>query len=218
MNTQQVINQSHGSNIDTRVTCGWCWADNHVEQHAVVNVTLSGLMYVIYNYGFLFVDKITGMDTVWFWGDNFVASSYRKYFLNRPTVIEETVKDEFFIKSNYGYDVSCNSRYNSPTKNILIRLRNAFASAINKSIHLPKYIIIILDGDLIDFLEYEGQGMSQILGDWITWLSKELTLMIEDKKGKLPVKAKRFMEPCVYWSLAPLHIGFGEAKNSPIRG
>ena len=145
-----------------------------------------------------FVDKIVGLDNVWLLGDNFVASTYRKYFLQRLELIEEEVrKEELFIKSNYDFDLYCNSRYNSPTQNMLVRLQNTFARALNGNIALPRYMIVILDDDLIDFLTFKQAGISQILGEWLIWLIKELDTVINSMKTKLPAKSKRETEPCL---------------------
>ena len=78
---------------------------------------------------------------------------------------------------------------------------------------LPKYILVVLDDDLIEFLKFEGVGMSQMLGHWLTWLMKEFKSLIDKRKGLLPAKAKRHAEPCIYWFLAPLHWGFTNTKN-----
>ena len=69
-------------------------------------------------------DKIKGLDHLWIMGDNFVARTYRKYFKERPKVIEEEVPDNLFcIKQHFEFNNFSNSRSSSATKNILIRLQ-----------------------------------------------------------------------------------------------
>ena len=137
-----------------------------------------------------------------------------KIFLSRPQVVEEerNKKDgfQFFIKQNFEHQMFCNSKYNSSNKNLLLRLQNTFASAINKNISLPRYMLLVTDSEMIDFLQYSDVGMSQILGEWITWLVNEFKKLINARKDQLPTRAERDREPCLYWCLAPLHCNFGD--------
>ena len=168
----------------------------------------------IYVFQHFVSEKIKGLNNVWLLGDNFIAASYRKFFLQRPEVIEREVFDQdFFIKNNYDFYNYCNSKYSSATKNILTRLQNTFASAINKNISLPKYMIVILDNDLIDFLDFYDPGQAEILGHWLQWLLTEMKNLIAARLKQLPEKAKRNHEPCVYWTLVPMHINFSQKEN-----
>ena len=142
--------------------------------------------------------------------------TYRKHFLQIPDIIEKdhnAVVQPFFIKSHFEFDHFCNSRFNSATKNILVRLQNTFASAVNKNSLLPKYIAVVLDEDIIDYLGYQDTGMSQIIGGMLHWILKQFKEIIQKRKDQLPVKSKRDTEPCVYWCLAPLHVNFSDKKN-----
>ena len=126
-------------------------------------------------------------------------------------------KDEFkfFIKENYDFSMYCNSRYNSPTQNMLIRLQNTFVSTINQSLTqcLPKYMLLVLDDDIINFMAFTKTGMTQLISNWVTWLVQQFKLAVAKRKEKLPKKSKSSVEPCIYWCLPPTHISFGEAAN-----
>ena len=53
--------------------------------------------------------------------------------------------------------------------NMLARLQNSFAAGLNqtkKEALLPRYIIIVLDDDLITFLDYSKEGTTTLLGTW----------------------------------------------------
>ena len=117
------------------------------------------------------------------------------------------------MKERFEIRPYANSKYNSATKNMLLRLQNTFASAINKNKVLPKYILIVLDDDLITFLSYKKAGVSELLGDWLKWLSEKFSKLIENKKKVLPIKCQKENEPCVYWSVAPQHAGMSENCN-----
>ena len=91
---------------------------------------------------------------------------------------------------------------------MLVRIQNTFVNAVNKNHSLPKYIIVILEDDLISFMNYSGKGMSELMGNCLTWLDKKFKEGIDKRKSQLPDKAKHPDQPCVYWVLPPLHSGF----------
>ena len=143
-------------------------------------------------------------------GDTFVATTYRKYFLNRVDNVDK------YIKSEFEFAVSCNSKFTSPTSNVLLRLQNSFASALNKKVKkqlqpLPRYFLVILDDDLISYLGYEGPGATEILGSWIKWLAEKFQKLIKDRYKQIPDKCKK--QVCTYWSIAPMHNNFDENLN-----
>ena len=98
-----------------------------------------------------------------------------------------------------------NSRYNSNNQNILSRIPNTFATALNKNKILPKYVVVVLDNDLVNALQYENYGITSMIGSWFEWLAKEIDEMITTTKGQLPIKAKRDGFPVVFWVAPPHH-------------
>ena len=118
-----------------------------------------------------------------------------------------------YIKHHFEFQMFCNSRFNSATTNILTRIQNTVASAINNHISLPKYMLLILDDDLITYLDYKGSGVSELLGKWLSWLIQQIEKLVSARLNQLPPKAKQEYEPCIYWCLAPLHMNFSAQHN-----
>ena len=73
---------------------------------------------------------------------------------------------------------------------------------------------MVIDGDLIEFLNYTQYGFSSMMGQWIEWLAKEINAAIEDRQKLLPRKALRVGEPFIYWVAAPFHDFFGSELNA----
>ena len=73
---------------------------------------------------FLFVEKLVGLEEVWFVGDNFLAGSYQVNF--------KKASFQSFIKENYELFLYCNSRCNSANQNLLSHLHITMANAINQ--------------------------------------------------------------------------------------
>ena len=75
-------------------------------------------------------------------------------------------------------------------------------------VKLPKYLVIILDIDVVQFLKYEGEWTSKLIGKYLNSMVKDIEETIRDRKAQLPNKAKRLGYPLVYWVTAPCHVNF----------
>ena len=68
--------------------------------------------------------------------------------------------------------------------------------------------MIVLDGDLIKYLDWNRRGISTMYGTWLDWLVKEFSALLDSKRKVLPAKVKS--QVFTYWLLAPQHVAFGE--------
>ena len=153
------------------------------------------------------IEKIMGVDDVWFLGDNFLGSSFREnYKLLLPS--------SSFYKQSFEATAYCGSRFASKNTNMLSRIQHAICSALNTNNKLPKFIVVVLDTDLCEFLSYSQFRLSSLLGSWIKWIAKEINAAIYKKKSVLPKKALRPHEPFIYWVAAPFHNQFGKENKS----
>ena len=143
-------------------------------------------------------------------GDNFIPRSFRNHYKKR-----ETEKIEHYVKKQYEYDAHCSSRWSSTNTNMLLRIRNSLVTALNKnkSGTLPRYIIVVLDNDLITYLDFKHEGVVTLLGSWVEWLVKEFTDVIQVRLDQLPSKTKIF-KPFFYWVTAPTHGSFSRERNA----
>ena len=147
-----------------------------------------------------FVEKLTMYDSLWIFGDNYVASTSRVNF--------KLSQEEFFAKKNFDFDVFCGSRYENNEPNLIKRVIYSLAVAFNRHIKLPRFIIVMLDNDIISWMGYSGFRVSRILGSLLECLVNIIEKMIADRKAELPTKAVKFNYPIVYWAVSPRHIYF----------
>ena len=140
-------------------------------------------------------------------GDNFVAGMYR-------TCFKKNTSYDFYMKWEFEVLLFCSSRYNDKNENMLSRLQITLADAINKKTVLPEYIVVLLDCDLIDYLDFTGVGMSSLLGNWFEWLCVQFNEMIEARQNQLHPNAKHKDAPFTYWVQAPKHRNFSMEENS----
>ena len=146
---------------------------------------------------FLFSETVEGYQHVWLLGDNFVAQSYRDHVKNSDYPLN--------INSRFEVEAICKSRFDCNIPNMLARIESALTEAINKEIKLPHYIVVVLDADLIEHLDYNGFGVSTMLGEWIKYLADAMHNICKGRKKTLPLKAVKHDFPMIYWAAVPHH-------------
>ena len=152
------------------------------------------------------IDDVKGIRKLWIIGDNFVAGSVRNYFKKATW--------DSFIKENFHWEAFCSSRYSDKNTNLISRLQNTFALAINRSQRLPEYILVIIDDDIIDFANFKNIGVAGIYGPWCKWLVQTFTTMLEERRKMLPHKAQLSEATQIYWLAAVKHADFDELSNN----
>ena len=120
---------------------------------------------------------------------------------------------DLYIKANFEVSVFCKSRHDSKDTNMLSRLRSTIARAINDKIRLPKYILLVLDDDLVDHL---GVPIHKLLGTWIEWLANTFKEMFTNRKEVLPNKAIKKGYPLLYWVAPPHHKNFDNNRDRTV--
>ena len=77
------------------------------------------------------------------------------------------------------------------SRNILTRLLNAMVEGFNRREHLPKYILMILDKNIVEAATAQFQtdfGIKNVLNRWLDWCAKMLDRLIETRKQDLFAK------------------------------
>ena len=128
-------------------------------------------------------------DVLWFISDNFTTSSYRNNFKKKAG---PHAKDQY-IKTHYDYTVFCNSRFASPNTNMIAHLQNMLTAGLNqiKDGILPKYVLVVLDDDLITYLNFKNDSATTLLGMWVEWIAKEFNVLLEKCKSQIPPRCCR---------------------------
>ena len=121
-----------------------------------------------------------------------------------------------YIKNAFDYVGYCNSKFNTAERNMLIRLKITLAKAIEHKIKLSRFIVVILDNNLIQFPAFVNKGMANLLGEWFEWLASCYNELCEQRKNLLPSKAARPDYPQIYF-VAPLrHNNFSDNEERKI--
>ena len=132
-----------------------------------------------------------------------MENTYHKYFKDAHR------SRELFLKDKYDVLPYMTNGENSNIRNMLSRIRNQFAKAVNKNLRLPKAIIFVLDDDLIRWTDYEkAEGARDYFGKIVSWLVNEVRKMVMTRKDQFPTKAITPNQPVCYWTEAPQHKNF----------
>ena len=157
---------------------------------------------------FLLAEEIKAYEEIWIISDNFVATTYCNHF--------KKAKLDSFMKSRFDVHAFCNGKYNSHETNMLIRLKVTLSKAIEKRVKLPRFIVVVLDNDLIQFLAYVNKGIAMLLGEWFEWLVECYSNLCAQRKKLLPLKAVKEGYPQLYFIAPPRHGFFNDNEERKI--
>ena len=116
---------------------------------------------------------------------------------------------------HYNVSVFCNGSLNKSmiNRNVIGRVRNCLVEAINEHVLLPKFIIVILEDDLIRAVHHYSDGISNILSTLTKWMASEFHKLLSAHKESLPTKARKFKYPQVLWTAAVHNKSFSANAN-----
>ena len=115
---------------------------------------------------------------------------------------------DLFIKEYFKVLPFCSSKYSDRNINAVSRITNSFLQALNAKYYLPEFMILFLDDDLIEFLNYKRFNLASLLGPWIEYISQCVSESIQDRYQKLSAKARPKNITQVYWVEAVSHTNF----------
>ena len=117
-----------------------------------------------------------------------------------------------YICQHYDVEVfASNSLDNS--RSALGRLRNILTKSLESHKKFPKYIIFVIEDDLLRCINFNKSGVSEIYGEILKWLTSQVRDLILKRKNDLPLRSKKYLYPQVFWVELPLH----ESLNNQLR-
>ena len=102
--------------------------------------------------------------------------------------------------------IICEEETNDGSFNLLARLVNTITTALKERSEIPKYLIILLEDDIINYVNYDSFGVTEMFGKIADYLNREIKRTINEFKGKyLPPRARKFTWPQVIWIVPTLN-------------
>ena len=145
-----------------------------------------------------------GYDSIWIIGDEFVSKSSFEQYAKGETGYMST---HFKVKEMYS------SQYMSADQNLLSRLRSAFLKSIQEHVLFPKFVVMVLDDDIIKYFNIGDASMemaeySKQLGHLMNSIMTDFDKLLRAQKEYLPPKCKRSLYPQIIWIEPPVHQQF----------
>ena len=141
-------------------------------------------------------------------GDNFLAEMSRKNF--------KKAGYELYMKSAFEVTPWCSSKYSDNNNNCLSRIVNFIMQALNSEHCLPGYIVVLLDDNLIEYLNYKKFGVASLFGSWPEYLAQVIVESVEKRCQDLPLKARLLEKTQVYFVKPVNHDNF-DYVNQQVR-
>ena len=154
---------------------------------------------------FVFSEPVPAYDKVWIIGDDFMARTFSQYF--QHAFLEAEV-DPGYIRIHYDTSGYCSAKltHNMISRNVLSYIRNGFVQAINAQILLPKYVIVVMEEDMIRAMNHYEKGARALYLKCIKWIMKEFHRVTTAYKEKLPTKSRKFKYPQILWVPTMTHL------------
>ena len=147
-----------------------------------------------------------GAEQLWLLGDQFVARTARQHFTNRS-------EQDCYAKLNFNTTVMTGN-FNSDAETPLGRLRNILINAINSNWCLPKWIVLVMENDVINSVSHAKRELNEIVYNRsIEWLMKEYHRTLEAFKEKLPYRSRKYTWPYLLCIEATNHINYHDDMN-----
>ena len=140
------------------------------------------LFTTVFSYLYL-TGNVAALEDLWIVGDAFVPEVFAVFQASKVSVDMNNREVPFLYRMFNIFYFSSSKLSNG--RNVLLRVINAFTEGLNRRQHLPKYIIILLDKDILSMLDLDVAGLTKQLERCIAWLAKQMTKLIEARKEKL---------------------------------
>ena len=123
-------------------------------------------------------------------------------------MVDNNQSIQFYMKEHFNikeFSATCTG-----PGNVLNRLFNSIVNRINENVLLPKFMVMVIDGDIIHDIKSEGFGITRVLSVAIDYLLKSIHRLIFAHKEILSQKSKKFNYLTIIWITPPTHRHFSD--------
>ena len=145
-------------------------------------------------------------EKVWIIGDDFMLKSFGPSFQK----IYEAEDRQGYIRQHYDITGACSGSLSVSLmkRNVISRLLNNYIELINDQVLLPKAVVVVIEGDLLDSLNHYKTGAADGITPCTNWLTSEFHRVTVAHKEKLNSKSRKFCYPYLLFTAAVYHDGF----------
>ena len=149
-----------------------------------------------------------GTEKLWLLGLNFVENTAGRALAPRnDTYINTAFEAQIFSHSFH--------HMFQATGNAISKLVNALIFAINNQKRIPKWILIVPEGDLLHCTAHTQFGVSSVYGLIIEYIMSSMDTAIHSLIDKIPHRANKYNWPYFLWVEPTLHMKY---TDNSLRG
>ena len=124
-------------------------------------------------------------------------------------------QDNLYTITHYETRVASGSA-SSTNKSAVSRLRNCVVNCYNTTQKIPKWIVIIIENDLIKFLKYTEFAVTDAYEEILNWIFNELKDIRDEIRKQLPFKAKKGGWPYYLWIEPTKHKSYSDLEQREV--
>ena len=131
----------------------------------------------------LFSGNLKALEDIWILGDWFLKDTFPTLqVLKHGSTVQRKLPPYIYDMYNLFYFFTSPLSFGN---NTLFQINNVFIEAINRRDQLPKFIIIVLDHDLIDMINRFDFGITAELERCVKWLAIQMERSLAAKKDQM---------------------------------
>ena len=117
---------------------------------------------------------------------------------------------------NFDMRTCFTNKYTSLNGNMISRLRNSLANAIEAQPLLPRMVVIVLDDDIMTEFPFSKKAKPKHIAGILHWLMVEYDRLVTGHKENLQQKSKKLGYPSFMFIEAPYHENFHNNERREI--
>ena len=134
------------------------------------------------SFHFFFPGYIPAQKDIWIIGSKFLQDTYDDLHKLKEKAADN--KSPMPYMYDFYNVIFHKENITSLNENVLLHYINAITHGLNNEKKLPRIILIIPDGDILQFINHFNFGISYILGSLLSWLINQIDTAIDCKKSE----------------------------------
>ena len=150
----------------------------------------------------IIADDILASSDIWLVGDSFLRDIYPTLqALRAKAVLDKKVKPYLYEYYNI---IPKFTAKNSNIRSTTARIFNEIVTGLNERTRLPRYILMILDKEILEVADHNNFGVHRIIGELIEWLTRNIDKIIDLRREDIWLKRPGAIvssgEPRIIWT------------------
>ena len=134
------------------------------------------------NIVFSFPESVEAKFDCWFLGDKFLKTTHNAMQIAINAMMQNKKLPQMYLHEFYNTKPLCNPDRHG---NLLARIVNSLLEECNTTHHLPRFLVVMIDKDLITDLDVYDRDIVMMIRDVVNWLTRQINILIHHKRAKI---------------------------------